>query len=122
MEKEKKPVDYTGLKILAVVAPVFFLFAYLGKAELGLAACVPLGMSIFAIKLRWELRKYVWFWAIIAFVLALHAWLLFVVLMPHGLLAGIGSLHAIGLLPVAVADLLIILGTIRLAEKVFSSV
>jgi hypothetical protein len=119
--EEKKPTDYTGLKIAATLAPVFLLFVYLGNADMGLAVFIVLGAVILAIKFRWKLRKYIWFWATIVFILALHAYLLFVVQLPHGWLAELGKLHAIGMLPIAFVDFLITLGAIGLAQKFFSN-
>jgi hypothetical protein len=66
LPKEKEPVEYTGLKIAAMTAPVFFLITFLYNADAGLAACIVLDVIVFAIKLRWHLRKHIWFWAIIA--------------------------------------------------------
>lgn len=82
--KPKEPVDYTGLKIGLVLAPVFFLFVLLGNADMGLTVCIVLAVIIFAVKLRWNLRKHVWFWAIIALILALHVPLFLVVRWPQG--------------------------------------
>jgi hypothetical protein len=119
--EEKKPTDYTGLIIGATLLPVFLLFVHLGNPDMGLAVFVALGMVMLAVKIRWKLRKHVWFWAAIVLVLALHAYLLFVVQLPHGWLAELGKLHAIGLLPVGFADFLITLGAIGLAQKFFSN-
>src|SRR5450755_3076005 len=77
--KEKGPVDYTGLKIVGMLAPVFFLITFLSNADVGLAACIVLGMVMLAIKLRWHLRRHLWFWAVIGFILALHIPLVLVV-------------------------------------------
>jgi hypothetical protein len=118
--EEKKPTNYTGVIIGAALLPVLILFMYPGKGDLGMAVVIVLGVCILAIGIRWNLRKHVWFWATIVFVLALHAYLLFVIQLPHGWLATIGSLHAIGLLPIGVADLLIVLGAVGLAGKFFS--
>jgi hypothetical protein len=68
--KEKEPVDYTGLKLAALVAPVFVLVTFLYNADAGLAAYIVVGVMVFAIKLRWYLRKHIWFWAIIAVIFA----------------------------------------------------
>jgi hypothetical protein len=113
--KEEQPTDYTGLKIAAIVAPVFLLFIYLGKPEMGLTAFIVLGMVMFAIKLRWKLRKHVWFWATIVLVLALHVPLLFAVRWPDTKVPTIAFS-----MPLGIADFLIILGAIGLAEKVLS--
>ena len=112
--KPKEPVDYTGLKIGAMAAPVFFLVTFLYNADAGLAACIVSGLILFAIKLRWYLRRHVWFWAIIAVILALHVPLVFVVRWPQG--------HAPTLfytMPLGIADFLIIQGAVGLAEKFF---
>src|ERR1035437_9720615 len=82
--EEKEPTDYTGLKIGAVLVPVIILFAYLGNADMGLTVFIVLGMTIFAIKLRWRLRKHVWFWPIIVFILALHVPLFSIIRWPQG--------------------------------------
>lgn len=113
--KEKEPVDYTGLKIVFLLAPVFFLFALLGNADMGLSACIVLGLVILAIKIRWNLRKHIWFWAIIAVTLALHIPLVLVVRWPQGNLPTL-----LYTMPIGIADFLIILGAVGLAERVFS--
>ncbi len=113
--KEKKPTDYTGLKIAALLAPVFLLFIYLGKADMGLTVMIVLGMIIFAVKIRWDLRKHVWLWATIVFVLALHVPLFLMVRWPQG-----SSPTIAYTMPIGSADFLIILGAVGLAERLFS--
>ncbi|MGO9240070.1 MAG: hypothetical protein ACLQBJ_04590 [Bryobacteraceae bacterium] len=113
--KEKRPTDYTGLIILAMVAPLFFFFIYLGKAEVGFTACLVLGVNLIAIKLRWRLRKHVWFWAAIALILLLHVPLLFIVRWPQSNVPTIAYS-----LPLAIVDFLLIMGAISLAQKLFS--
>jgi len=70
---------------------------------------------MFAIKLRWNLRKHAWFWAVIVFILALHVPLFFVVRWPQGNLPTIFYT-----MPLGIADFLIILGAVGLAEKFLS--
>src|SRR5271155_5598263 len=113
--KEKEPVDYTGLKIGALVAPVFFLITFLYNADAGLAACIVLGVMIFAIKLRWHLRKHVWFWAIIAVILALHVPLVFMVQWPKN------APTIFYAMPIGTADFLIISGALKFAENLMSN-
>jgi len=112
--KEKRPVDYTGLKIVGILAPVFFLITFLSNADMGLAACLVLGMVMLAIKLRWHLRKHLWFWAVIGFILALHIPLVLIVRWPQG---NVPTLFYT--MPLGIADLLMILGAVRLAEQFF---
>lgn len=107
-------VDYTGLKILGIVLPVFLLFIFLGNADMGLTVSIALGLLIFAIKLRWNLRKHVWFWATIVLVLALHIPLFFIIHWPHTNAPTIAYT-----MPFGIADFLIMLGAIGLAEKIF---
>jgi len=112
--EEKEPTDYTGLKIVAILAPVMLLFAYLGNAEMGLSVCIVLGMIAVAVYLRWKLRKYVWFWATIVLILALHVPLFFVVRWPDTKVPTIAYS-----MPIGIADFLLIMAAVGLAEKFF---
>src|SRR5215831_4503618 len=82
--EEKEPADPSGLIIGILLAPVFALVTYLRNADTGLSAVIVLGMTLFAIKLRWYLRKHVWFWIIIVLILALHVPLVLIFQWPHG--------------------------------------
>jgi hypothetical protein len=115
-EREAKGLtDYTGLKIGAILLPMLLLFAYFGKEDMGLAIVIVLAMITVAIKIRWNLRKHIWFWAIIVFVLALHVPLFFVVRWPQG---NVPTLFYT--LPFGLVDFLIISGALGIAEKLFS--
>jgi hypothetical protein len=114
--KEKEPVDYTGLKIAGILAPVFFLVTFVNNADIGLAACIVLGMVMLAIKIRWRLRKHLWFWAIIGFILALHIPLVLMVRWPQG---NVPTLFYT--MPLGIADFLIISGALGVAERFFSN-
>ena len=111
---ERKRTDYTGVIIAAILAPVYLIFYLLGQEELGRSVFIVLGMTMLAIKVRWDLRRRFWFWAVIVLVLALHVPLLFLVRWPQGYH---GWLPAIGTLPIGIADVLIILGAVRFVEK-----
>lgn len=112
--KAKEPTDYTGLKIGAVLSPLVLLFIYLGKADMGLTVDIVLIAIVFAVKVHWNLKKHLWFWATIVVILALHVPLFFIVQWPHGNIPGIFY----GM-PFAIADFLIISKALGLAEKVF---
>jgi hypothetical protein len=113
--KEKEPTDYTGLIIAAILAPVLILFLYFGNVDLGLTAVIVLGAIVIAIKIRWNLRKHVWFWATIILILALHVPLVFIVRWPQGKVPMIAYT-----MPFGIADFLVILGALGLAERLFS--
>jgi hypothetical protein len=112
--EEKGLTDYTGLKIGAILLPMLPLFAYFGKEDVGLAVVIVLGVMAVAIKIRWNLRKHIWFWAIIAVILALHVPLVFMVRWPQG-----NAPTLFYTLPLGLVDFLIISGALRLAEKFF---
>ena len=112
--EEKKPTDYSGLIVAAIVAPVYFLFLFLGKAEMGFPACLVLGTVMHTVKISWRLRKYLWFWAEIVFIVLLNIPLFFVIQWPQG-----DTLTIAYTLPLATADLLIIRAAIGLGEKFF---
>jgi hypothetical protein len=67
-----------------------------------------------AVRIRWDLKERFWFWATIVLVLVIHVPLFLFVRWPHG------RLPPISLMPLGVADLLITLGAVALAEKIFS--
>jgi hypothetical protein len=113
--KEKEPVDYTGLKLAAFVAPVFVLVTFLYNADAGLAAYIVVGVMVFAIKLRWYLRKHIWFWAIIAVIFALHVPLVFMVQWPKN------APTIFYAMPIGIADFLIISGALKFAESLMSN-
>jgi hypothetical protein len=110
-----RPPDYTGLKIVGVLTPVFFLFVYLGKPEMGFTVMIVLGMIMIAVYLRWRLRKRLWFWATIAFILLLHIPLFFIVRWPDSKIPTIAYS-----MPIGIVDFLLISGAIGLAERIFS--
>ena len=112
---EKDPTDYTGLIIGVSLLPVLAIFLYFAKVDLGLTVVIVLGAIVFAIKIRWNLRKHVWFWATIILILALHVPLFFIVRWPFGRVPTIAYT-----MPFGIADFLIILGALGLAEKLFS--
>jgi hypothetical protein len=107
--------DWSGTIIGALLIPVFLLFVYLGKAELGFTACIVLGMIALAVKLRWKFRKHAWFWVTIALILALHIPLLSIVRWPQTNIP-----TRVIALPLGITDFLLISGAISLAAKMFS--
>jgi hypothetical protein len=70
-------------------------------------------MIAIAVRLNWNLKKYVWFWATIALVLALHVPLLSKIQWTTA------KVHTIAF-PLALADFLVVSGAIRLAQMLFS--
>jgi|WetSurMetagenome_2_1015567.scaffolds.fasta_scaffold133009_1 hypothetical protein len=107
--EKRKTTDYTGVIIVAILAPVFFFFCNLGDPHMALAVTIYLGMNLLAIRLRWELRKCFWFWLTIVLVLPLQVLLLLLIPWPH-------TTNRITLLPIGVAVLLITLGAVRFVE------
>ena len=113
--KEDRPTDWSGTIIGVMLLPVLFFFIYVGKAELGFTACIVLAMFLIAVRLRWKLRKHVWFWATIVLILALHVPLLFIVRWPETNVPTI-----VYSMPLATVEFLLMMGAISLAQKVFS--
>ena len=112
--KEKQPVDYTGLKIGLILVPVFFLITFLRNADVGLTVSIVLAVTMLAVKMHWDMRKHVWFWVIIVFILALHVPLFLVVRWPQG-----STPTLFYTMPLGIADFLIIMGALNLAETLF---
>jgi ABC-type Co2+ transport system permease subunit len=109
---EQKPTDYTGIIIAAALLPVLFFFSHIGKTNMGLNVFICLFINLFAIKVYWKsLRKHVWFWCVIVFILALHVPVILRVQWPHE------WVPAIALLPIGVVDFLIYVGVISFVQK-----
>ena len=113
--KEKSPTDWSGTIIGVALLPVFFVFVFLGKSELGFNLILVLGLIMIAVRLRWKLRRYAWFWGTIAFVLLLHIPFLFLVHWPQSKVPTIAYS-----LPLGLVDFLLISGALGLAEKLFA--
>jgi hypothetical protein len=66
---------------------------------------------LLAMNVRWELRKYLWFWLTMACIVGAH--------IPLVLLVPWTSrwVPAVGLLPIVVADIAVIFGFLHLIEK-----
>jgi hypothetical protein len=113
--KEKSSTDWSGTIIGVMLLPVFFVFVLLGKAEMGFNLVLVLGLVMIAVKLRWQLRKYLWFWVTILFVIVLHVPFLLLLYWPKSDVPTIAYS-----LPLGIVDFLVISGAISLAQKVFS--
>jgi hypothetical protein len=115
VRKEESSTDWSGTLIGASLLPVLFFFMFIGKGELGFTVCLVLAASIYAVRLRWGLRKHVWFWGTIFLILALHIPLLFMVRWPETSVPTIAYS-----LPFGIVDFGLIIGGISLAQRIFS--
>ena len=113
--KEKQSVDYTGVRIGAMLLPVFFLIAFMSNADAALAIGIVSAVIIVAIKIRWHLRKHLWFWAVITIILTLHVPLVLRFRLPQGNMPTLFYT-----MPIAIADFLIISVALGVAEKLLS--
>jgi hypothetical protein len=111
---EKTPTDYTGLKIVAILAPVFFAFVFFDKPDMGLSVVIVLGMIVMAVRLHWDMRKHVWFWAVVVIVFLLHLPLFVILRWPQGNTPTITYA-----MPFGVVGFGIVFGALEVAERVF---
>ncbi len=77
-ERRKRHTDYTGLLAAAIVLPLYFGFVYVGRPDTGKYICIGIALHLIAIRINWDLRRHVWFWATIAVLLAVHIPLLMI--------------------------------------------
>lgn len=111
---EPKVTRLTALYIGLALSPVMVLFGYLGRFDLGLNVFLCLCVNIAAIRMRWKLRKYPWFWCVMAIVLALEVPAVLMIQWPKEWVPGAA------LLPIGLAGIMIALGAIQLGEKLFA--
>jgi hypothetical protein len=99
--------------VIAVVAasPVFFWFAIRGYPAKGRAAALSAAFVMLVIRFTWHLKNRVWFWATIACFACLHAGIVSLVDWQEK------SYPGLTLLPIGMADFLVMYGIIKLFEK-----
>ena len=68
-----------------------------------------------AVRMRWDLKKYAWFWSVVLGLLLLHVPL--VMLVPW---SSSNTHSRVSLLPGALLDMAVVYNAIRLAEKIFT--
>ena len=101
-----------GLLVAVCCSPLFFLFAYFGDPGRGVAATVSALIIVGALRYFWDLRKRVWFWITLAFIVGFHIALVLLIPWPDK------DWRGIQLLPIGLLDFAIAYEIIRLAEKV----
>ena len=92
-------------------SPVLVIFFFVGGLQLGFGAWICFSFVMLVVRIRWDLRRYVWFWITIG--LALLCQIPLVLMIPWN----DRNLTWITAFPVALLDYAAIYGCIRLLEK-----
>jgi hypothetical protein len=111
--EEQKKTDYSGLIIAAALLPVVIFFGHIGEFDRGLNIAICLGVNLIAVRIRWNLRKNLWFWLVMALVTGCEIALVQHIQWPHRWVPGVE------LLPIGLAGVLVALGAIQLVERFF---
>jgi hypothetical protein len=101
------------LSVILGSLPLFFLFDRIGKLPLALPTFDSAAVIIIAIAIKRKLRRYVWFWITVTIIVAFHVLLILVVPWPTG------WTPAPVIIPIAYADIAVVLAIIRLVENQF---
>jgi hypothetical protein len=101
------------LSVIAGSALSYWLFDHFGRLDLGLPILNGIGTLVFALALKWKLRRNAWFWITITVIAALHVPLILFVpwttkWVPPMAIAAIDS-----------ADLIVILAMLAVVENLF---
>ena len=110
-ESPRKLTAQAAYLVLICSLPILIVLAILGKVWLGFGAWTCSALVILVVRIRWDLRRHIWFWATIIFAEMLQ--IPIVLLMPWSN----SSLTWFSFLPVAVLDYGIIYGCVRRVEK-----
>lgn len=97
--------------ILLCSSPILIVFAIFGAVWIGFGTWVCFVTVIVVVRIRWDLRRYFWFWTTVAFAGLLQIPL--VLLIPWK----DSNLTRITFFPVGVLDFLTVYGCVGLAEK-----
>ena len=111
--EEKTPANFTGVISAAIMLPVALIVYHFWNAQMAVSTFLFEGVIVFAAVIRWNLRKYVWYWALLLILSALHLPLI------SGIRWPLHWVHGVVLLPIFIVDLLAVLGVIRFAEIIF---
>lgn len=99
------------LAFMAILVPLYFLVNHFWGGDIALTVYMCLAISMVAIGMCWDLSKHLWFWVVIALLLALHVPLILIVKWPHYWIPGIA------LLPIGLVDLFITVKVVRFVQK-----
>jgi hypothetical protein len=100
-----------ALCIIFGALPAIWLFDHFGRFDLALPALCSIGMLVFAIVVKWKLRRHVWFWITIAIILALHILLIWSVAWTTR------WIPAVVIIPFTALDLFAILAIVSVVQK-----
>lgn len=107
--REEVSTKYFGIITIAIALPIALIVYNFSDANRAVSTFFFIGVIVFAALMKWELKNKVWFWMTLLILTMLQVPLIQKVRWPAH------SVHGIILLPIFVADLLIVLGIIRLA-------
>ena len=95
-----------GVGILCLL-PLYLIFSALGNAGRGTAAACFGGAIIIAVRLRWDLRSRIWFWAVVSLMVLLHLAMVLLIPWPNK------DYTLAVVLPVGIVDIFAISSLIR---------
>jgi hypothetical protein len=104
---------FFALKLGLCVAPVMAIFFAVGRADLARPVCIAIVAAAVAVRQKWEYHHRRWFWFVIAGVILMHLPILIFFVFPNR------WIPALLLMPVALADYVIMIVAIRIAAKQF---
>jgi hypothetical protein len=92
-------------------SPMLIIFYFVGGLQLGFGAWICLTFVMLVVRIRWDLRRHVWFWITIGLTLLLQIPLVLVIPWNDR------NLTWFILLPVAILDYAVVYGCVRFVEK-----
>jgi hypothetical protein len=109
--------DWALLVVAVCVVPVYFLVAHFADDGRALVASCSAGMIAVIVRYFWDLRKHMWFWAAITFIVVLHVSIV-LFLPPPAKRWNYVHWNYVQMLPFGLLDFGIAFGIIRLLESV----
>jgi hypothetical protein len=91
------------------------LFQFFGKSALERPTGVSIVIVAFAVVMKWELRRRIWFWTLMAIFMVIHVLLILFIPWPTG------WIPAIVMIPIGLADLYVMLGILSIVGKFMES-
>jgi hypothetical protein len=110
-ERPRKLTAGAAYLIALCCSPIMLIFWFLGGLGTGIGAWVCFTFVLLVVRIRWDLRRHVWFWITITLAFLLQIPLLLEIPWNDR------NLTWFILLPVAALDYAVVYGCVRLIEK-----
>ena len=109
--------EWASLAAFVSVIPIFFIVSHFADDTRALVAACSAGIIVLTVRYFWDLKRRIWFWTVITFIVFLHV-LLVLFLPPPAKQWNYVHWNRVQMLPFALLDFGLAYSIVRLVETV----